>query len=366
MTTRNRKRVEMEDLKIYEISAEVLNGITKDLNESTYAPINGTLTLKWSTEPVFNASASSKSDLREPPEHEICLHYELVRQLYRDIEGFCEFYLQEHTSNWWATFFKDLDDAPPLFEFFTVEQCCHNMFVGALTFVYFHELGHLLQQHGYIRQKISGDEQSHIFEHQIAGEAILRGKQSSVSHVTELCADNYATIKCLYELMRHFDDNKEELRVALFMLVCGLSCIFHKLSGEVACAPTEAPIGSHPNPSIRMELNLPHVYELMDLVAVPSGHLMSRRDLVHLCSRASDSSSLYQLAKNGLNKPKNDYQFIRGLLNREGDRNYLKHIIETWDEIEDLLREVTIKGSDFDYLSFTEEFRKYVNEGVKG
>ena len=165
--------------------------------------------------------------------------------------------------------------------------------------------------------------------------------------------------------MRHFDDNKEELRIALFMLVCGLSCIFHKFSGEVACVPTEAPIGSHPNPSIRMELNLPRVYELMDLVAVPSGHLMSRRDLVHLCSRASDSSSLYQLAKNGHNKTENDYLFIRGLLNREGDRNYLKHIIETWDEIENLLREITIKGNDFDYLSFTEVFRKYVNEGVK-
>ena len=92
---------------------------------------------------------------------------------------------------------------------------------------------------------------------------------------------------------------------------------------------------------------------------------MSRRDLVHLCSRASDSSSLYQLPKNGHNKTENDYLFIRGLLNREGDRNYLKHIIETWDEIENLLREITIKGNDFDYLSFTEVFRKYVNEGVK-
>lgn len=71
----------MEDIRIYEISAEVLNGITSDLNESIYAPINGTLELKWSTEPTFNAYASSKSGIKSPPNHEICIHYELVRQL---------------------------------------------------------------------------------------------------------------------------------------------------------------------------------------------------------------------------------------------------------------------------------------------
>jgi hypothetical protein len=134
----------------------------------------------------------------------------------------------------------------------------------------------------------------------------------------------------------------------------------------VDCGPTDAPVGSHPNPSIRMELNLPRVYELMDLVAEPSGHLMSRRDLVHLCRRASDTSSLYQLAKNGLNKPDNDYHFIRGLLNREGDRNYLKHIVDTWDDIEGLLKEITIEGSELDYLSFSEVFREYVNGRTKG
>ncbi len=354
----------MEDIRIYEISAEVLNGITSDLNESIYAPINGTLELKWSTEPTFNAYASSKSGIKSPPNHEICIHYELVRQLYRDIESFCEYYSQEHASNWWSTFFRDLDDAPPLFEFFTLEQCCFNMFVGALTFVYFHELGHLLQQHGYIRQKIGGSEDSLINEHQVMGEAILRGKSSSVSHVTELCADSYATTKCLYELMRQFDDNKEELRVALFILVCGLSCIFHKFSNEVAYAPIEEPVGSHPNPSIRMELNLPRIYEILDLVAEPSGHSMSRIELVHLCSRASDSSSLYQLAKRSSSKDDSNYPFIRGLLNRPDDRNYLQQIVNIWDEIENFLKEITIEGNDFDYLSFTQEFRTFVNSSI--
>jgi hypothetical protein len=354
----------MEDIRIYEISAEVLNGITLDLNESVYIPTNGTLVLKWSEEPTFNAYASSKSDIGIPPNHEICIHYELVRQLYRDIESFCEYYSQEHASNLWSTFFKDLDDAPPLFKYFTLEQCCFNMFVGALTFVYFHELGHLLQQHGYIRHRIGGSEDLPINEHQVIGEAILQGKSSSVSHVTELCADSYATTKCLYELMRQFDDNKEELRVALFILVCGLSCIFHKFSNEVAYAPIEEPIGSHPNPSIRMELNLPRIYEILDLVAEPSGHLMSRRELVHLCNRASDSSALYQLAKRGSSKEDSNYPFILGLLNRLDDRNYLKHIVDTWDDIESVLREVTIGGNELDYLSFTKEFRSFVNTSI--
>jgi hypothetical protein len=30
----------MEDLKIYEVSAEILNGITQDINEFIYEPIN--------------------------------------------------------------------------------------------------------------------------------------------------------------------------------------------------------------------------------------------------------------------------------------------------------------------------------------
>ena len=354
----------MEDIRIYEISAKVLNEITSDLNESIYAPINGTLVLKWSEAPTFNAYASSKSSIKKPPNHEICIHYELVRQLYRDIESFCEYYSQEHTTNWWTNFFKDLDNAPPLFEFFEVEQCCFNMFVGALTFVYFHELGHLVQQHGYIRHKKGGSKDFLINEYQVMGQTILRGKPSSVSHVTELCADGYATTRCLFELMRQFDDNKEELRVALFLFVCGLSCIFHKFSNEEGYAPIDAPIGSHPNPLIRMELNLPRIYELMDLVSKPSGHLMSRRELVHLCSRASNSSSLYQLAKKGFSNESSNDPFIRGLLNRSEDRNYLLHIVNTWDDIKSLLREVTIEGHELYYLSFTDEFREFINNKI--
>lgn len=39
----------------------------------------------------------------------------------------------------------------------------------------------------------------------------------------------------------------------------------------------------------------------------------------------------------------------------------LIRIVETWDEIEGMLRESTIDGSELDYLSFSEVFREYVN-----
>ncbi len=351
----------MEDIKIYDIALEVLSGITEDLKESIYDPLKGVLALTWSREPNFNAYAKSKSDINSPPDHLICIHYELVRQLYRDVESFCDFYFNHLTKSEWEAFFEGLDDAPPLTQYFTQEECTYNMFVGALTFIYFHELGHLLQQHWYIRQKFGESAETIINECQMASKSTLKGDAASVSHVTELCADFYATTKCLYELMRHFQDNKEELRGVLFIFVCGLSCIFHKFSGSVPYTPNEAPIGTHPNPSIRMEFNLPHIYELMDLIAVPSGHSMSRRDLVHLCRRASDSSSLYYMAQNRVDWEYNDYLSIRGILNRPEDNSYLKHIVCKWDEIGTLLKRITIGGHKFDFLSFTQEFRDQID-----
>ena len=81
----------LTDLEIYEFAQNVLSRITEKLSETYYKNLNGSLTLGWSEEPQFNAWAESHTIPGQAPNHKIILNYELVRQLYRDAEGFCAY-----------------------------------------------------------------------------------------------------------------------------------------------------------------------------------------------------------------------------------------------------------------------------------
>jgi len=97
------------------------------------------------------------------------------------------------------------------------------MSLGSLTFVFFHELGHLLQRNTCLRERFGNNIASTINEYNIDRENKLVGKQAAISHITELYADSYGIDSCLSEIIRHFKDDKKELKVALYQLVCGLS-----------------------------------------------------------------------------------------------------------------------------------------------
>lgn len=351
----------MTNLEIYEQATNVLTMITADLNDNIYQNMNGELTLLFGTDDVVNAWARDNSIDINRPQHTICINYKLVEVLYKDIEHFCHFYSQYLTDERIDALLPNYTNEPPLFEYFSIEQNCFNMFVGALTFVFFHELGHLLQRHSCLRERFGNNIASTINESNIDKENKLVGKQATISHITELYADSYAISSCLSEIIRHFKDDKKELKVALYQFVCGLSCTFYVFSDGKIHQVTHEPVGSHPSALIRLEFALPKIYELMELVDKVVKHEMTREDLVHICGRASFYSLIFQDAKREVGLRNDQAEQIKGLINRKEDKPYLKSIFSAWEEISEPLRIGALDTSLLHEFSMSDAFRDYLN-----
>ena len=50
-------------------------------------------------------------------------------------------------------------------------------------------------------------------------------------------------------------------------------------------------------PLNRIEINVPHIFELLDYVGEHFGHKFTRKEIVHLCPTANISSTLFELLK---------------------------------------------------------------------
>ncbi|MES2207272.1 MAG: hypothetical protein V4525_10845 [Pseudomonadota bacterium] len=346
----------MEDFEIYNIAVEIIHSINQDINEAIYEGVNGSLSLVWSDQKLFNAWAESCEDFTKPPKHKIGLHYELARQIYRDAENYCNFAENELPKEKFQNLFTILQPAPTLPAALSKDDCCYIMFVGALTWVYFHELGHLTQEHGYIRKIFSTNTSMAIHECLANSPNKLDEKNSILSHVMEIAADFEAITFCIFELSRHFEG--EKLQGAIYMFICGISCIFHRFNEEKLLPSEAQPTGSHPNPIIRMEFNLPHIYELLDIFQKPFKLHLDRKGIVHLYYRAAHSSSLFWLWQNTEIQDIPNYYFLEGILNRPDLKPYFRSIISTWDEIEPTITKIRRFGNDFGLIQFTEELRE--------
>lgn len=385
----------MTDSEIYYLAQSIASSITGDLAEGIYKELKGTLSIIWKERPrKFNAWAESKAPINEPPEHKIGINFELALLMYRDAEAFCDFAGSNLATDAFKPLFENSDTIPSLPSGFSKEDCAKNIFIAAFTWVYFHELGHAIQEHGYIRHRFGGQ----VADSQIVEECDanateddsnatnrLTGKAAALSHTMELAADFEATSYCIFELLRHFvfkeeiDENiapssmtLEDLvaqdydvgifKDILYLFVCGLSCVFYRFHGLNNLSLQDVPEGSHPNPIIRMEINLPHLYEYFDLPAIRemTKHEMRREDLVRFLTTAANSAAIFWIHKktDSITIPNN--YFLIGLGNRPEIKNYFQIIVSTWDEIKPTIESIRRFGAPFGLLQFTPVFRQIV------
>ena len=87
--------------------------------------------------------------------HSITIYYELVRQVWRDAEGLCEFLRSIPKGSGVDSLYDVYGDREKLPTCFEEDEHVKNIFVAAITWVFFHELGHLMQEHGVIRAEFS-------------------------------------------------------------------------------------------------------------------------------------------------------------------------------------------------------------------
>lgn len=360
----------MTDQEIYELASSVVGSIVSDLSEGIYAELGGSLMASWSTEPKVAAWAASLADPKDAPEHRVVMCYELVRQLYRNTEEYHKFATDQFLEDQFQIVFRDYDPLPRLAEHIPRENSIRNMFIGALTWVFFHEIGHLVQEHGYIRTTFGGTEAGMDIEDcESDGNKPLEGRASVISHVTEFAADVEATQWCVGELVRHFVPKLEdidehallEFRSNLYLMVSGISCAFYLFHGQRSAAPTSFPYGSHPTPIRRLEVCLPNVFEKLDFGGRGEKfHGLSRAQLVYLCTGAAYSAAFYWLWRYAKQPGIPEHFMPKGLLQDPFRVTYWGAIVAAWDEIEPAIQEIRRFGSKLGVLDFTATFRSQV------
>ncbi|MFV8530395.1 hypothetical protein [Ralstonia pseudosolanacearum] len=136
----------------------------------------------------------------------------------------------------------------------TAAQCCDLMFDTVLEWVFMHELAHHAQSHLKIRSAHSSTSSVEIVdEAYVVGAPLPIGREAAISHATEIAADHEAIVHLLpYRAY----GNKDGLlpKTEVFMLVCGLVCLFNKFNGSSTNFPSPVPVGSHPHPAVRFSL----------------------------------------------------------------------------------------------------------------
>lgn len=321
----------MDDIGIYDLGSKIILTVRDDIQKIMYEPINGNLNVVWGHDPTVNAWARSLSGLDKPPQHEIGINFELLRVVYRDIEAYFEYGKKvkkglhlDIMENFFPKALQSIDVLPTDFD---VTTSIKNAFIAAITWVFYHELAHLEQEHGYIRNQAC-DGSVTINEAVEAERAILTGRQAAVSHATELAADFSATMSCLIDLYLQFQGKNFLPSMRLFVI--GVSCLIYRFNGGCSYIPTPEPEGSHPVPIIRLEGILPQMWEHVDLEFNTN---LSREELVYSLSISAVSVGLFWL---GYSKSKNtipDNFFLEGHLNRPNCRSYFKEIIHVWGHL---------------------------------
>jgi hypothetical protein len=136
--------------------------------------------------------------------------------------------------------------------------------------------------------------------------------------------------------------------------------LFFRFNGSLPILPTAVIEGSHPNPLIRLELNVPHIFETLDIAGKVLDHGLDRKQLVLLCGKAALSATLYW-SMNKTETREFDNRFLpKGLLSNPVVLQYLQPIVACWDEILPRVKEVRRFGSPLGLMTFTDRFKERI------
>lgn len=253
------------------------------------------------------------------------------------------------------------------------------MFVAAITWVYFHEIGHLLQEHGVIRTEFASVHSdavasTDVHDLEASNHNLLVGREALISHVTELAADSEATSICVSELLRHVshpdlvseNDRTEVLSGLIYLMVCSLALLFFRFNGKQPIHQTAIIEGSHPKPLTRLEFNVPKIFESLDMIGKLEvvSHGLDRKQLVLLCAKATLSTTLFWTMTK-TDKPEIDDRFLpKGLLTNSDVLEYFQKIVGVWDEISPRVKEIRRFGYPLGFMTFTDSFRLRIANGM--
>lgn len=354
----------MENTEINDLATDVLSKVTALINANLYTDLGGELSCHWNLKNYFYACASVGSEIDEPPKHCITLSYETAVLLYRDIEVYYQYIDTGADNSMFDKLFKDFEYPKTLSIHSDKDLCCKQMFISGITWIFYHELGHLIQEHGYIRSQYNCHEGTEIVDcasNDFEKTSMLSGQASAVSHVTEMAADYYATYTCLMALLLHFEG--EELEAETISFASVLALVLYRFHGVNSYERTEVPVGTHPQPLIRLEQTMPLIFELYSILDLENEKKirLDRAYLLHITSWSAFTVGIYWLKKNDQSVIPEDFM-MSGSFQRPGMLEYHRVMVDIWDEIKPKIDEIKRDDSPYAELQFSDNYRKVLLE----
>lgn len=349
----------METPDIIDLAVRTLSTIVDDL-QPNYQSSGGSLKLVWSDEPTVNASATPISKMGEPEIHEITINYHLVISLYKNIDNLFEYIDADNNREFFGN--DDTDSLKKFFQTTDYKAFKNNSFISALTWVFFHELGHLKQGHIYILK--SGLLNNFSESYSLSG-SNFKNENTCLLHCLELAADHFATITVSGELARHFHDDLSQFEYSFATFVLGVSTAIYTFTGREFENIPKYPVGSHPPAIARLDITLSMMCEFFNAMGlIPNYDKRKYTEIAVLCSLYA---YFYTHIKWHIEEGRNHKDKLHLNKNltptplhlRENGKDYLKEILKVLDEIRpSLIKNLNSKWADIYALHFTDDFRE--------
>jgi hypothetical protein len=319
---------------IHEIADRVCRRAVDFINESGYKHINKTLRFNWTSEKYFTAYAYPETS----DEHVIVFSDGFALELYRDAFVLSRMAKVHFCEEKYAGIFGKLEHEregvlPPGL---SDEQCKRIMFETTLEWVFFHELVHLAQGHIEIRQQNCETAVNRIIEEVMSHDnKPMEGQDALVHHATEIAADFEGLVMCLQ--YRYFINQGAIPYGDVYMLVCGLTCLFNRFFGPSTGEFDAIAYGSHPNPAVRWECLQPAMWNYLSHEEVkrrlPEWQI-DQESLIHRLTEANVLANMYWRIRY-LEAQSNEVPaFMRtAQFDRPEVKSYFQQIVTTLDKI---------------------------------
>ncbi|AYN11806.1 hypothetical protein [Pseudomonas putida] len=307
------------------LATPVIEELTAWANDVVFSRHAGNLTWEIPLDPSANASAVTK--LSDPMSPIVRINLGMLKEIYRDAFVFpiVSQQIAEGTShvknlnnlyqNKSFVFDTGVPPIPssqytqvfqrykPLYDESTNEDLTDDMLAARflmfelmVVWLYFHELGHLLQRH-YLFQVVDGSEEDVVTVDESKSQFVLHSEHTDEnfflkSQAREILADlEGVSLAVTYMIKKNLFEMP-----GIYMLMCGQEIMFHRFF-QVYADDFSIPDLKHPNPLVRSEYVQAYFTNLIVETCFQRKLVPSRESIsvpvVYLSSRSSTMAGLY-------------------------------------------------------------------------
>ena len=216
---------------------------------------------------------------------------------------------------------------------FGMEEAIEYLFASGIAFVMLHEIGHLNQGHGSIRKKYGPGNASYLNLREFdvrAGVADpqTQGLYAAILHATELAADFEALDWMATSLLEEF--RGKDLVNYAYLQCAIVSSIMLLFNGGHPMRLDAEPVGTHPYPSLRMDLWVKAYTERLRIFSAEVGAAFDAQEVFIVLSDARLLSLMSWLWRAGVQDEQEYVDLVKGFLAHPNVSEYMRGVIDAW------------------------------------